>query len=454
MSRLALLPVALLLSLGAASAAPSHFGPPSIGAGLSVRAGLGGVARPGRWLPVEVRVGNDASRVQGVLRVEWGDAVVLRDIDVAAGAAQHITVMLRAIAAAPMVHVSIDGDAASGSADAPVELAPLETPLTLCVGEAAATDCSVRIAEDTAPSTWRGFDMADVVIWPAAAASARHDAVQAFATWRAMRWLGDEGPADPVLPPFDRDTPAVRRLSIALGLFGCAVALLTALAAWRRAQLSLTLGLPVLLGPAAWVWMLNPVGPGTVTTTSAQMTSVVHQFAETAQSTFAAKIEVEHASTAMLSLQPQAADATLTTSGAGTVRSVSVENRDGQALYRDTAGVGARRRAALDGTLDTVWLEITATGTQWSATNRAPFALRDCHWRGTSLGAIGTIPPGAHVALHAASSPVAGDSVVCTLPSDWLSWAQASSPVDMRGQSFLVYHFWPAPQERDSHAAR
>jgi hypothetical protein len=322
------------------------------------------------------------------------------------------------------------------------------------VGDVAATDCSVRITEDAAPSTWRGFDMSDVVIWPAAAESARHDAVRALATWRAMRWLGDEGPADPVLPPFDRDTPTVRRLSIELGLFGCAAALLTALAVWRRAQLLLTLGLPALLSTTATVWMLNPGGAAAVPVTSAQMTAVVHQFAETAQSTFTAKIEIEHAGPTLLSLQPQAADATLTTSGAGTVRSVSVESRDGQALYRDTAGVGARRRATLDGTLDTAWLDIIATGTQWSATNRAPFALRDCHWRGTSLDPIGTIPAAARVTLHPGSAPVAGDSVVCALPSDWLSWAQASSPVSMRGQSFLVYHFWPAPQERDSHAAR
>ncbi|MEI6244389.1 MAG: hypothetical protein WCQ64_05010, partial [Acidobacteriota bacterium] len=92
MSRFALLPAALLLSLGAASAAPSYFGPPSTVPVLAVRAGLGGVARPGRWLPVDVRLASDGMRLQGVLRVEWGDAVALRDIDVAAGSAQHITV--------------------------------------------------------------------------------------------------------------------------------------------------------------------------------------------------------------------------------------------------------------------------------------------------------------------------------------------------------------------------
>ena len=101
MARYALLPAALLLSLGAASAAPSHFGPPEIADGLSARAGIGGVARPGRWLPVDVTIASQPSGVRGELRVEWGDAVVLRDLDIAGGTLERGAVEAGTLACAP-----------------------------------------------------------------------------------------------------------------------------------------------------------------------------------------------------------------------------------------------------------------------------------------------------------------------------------------------------------------
>lgn len=454
MARFALLPAALLLSLGAASAAPSHFGPPEIADGLSARAGMGGVARPGRWLPVDVTIASQPSGVRGELRVEWGDAVVLRDLDITSGTDQHIVVLLRAIAAAPTVHVAVTSDSHTATIDIPVELAPLEEPLTLCIGEVSAAACTVRIAEDAAPSTWRGFDVADAVMWPNAAQSPRHDATRALATWRAMRWLGDEGPADPVLPPFDARTPAIASLTLRLALLALAIVSLIAVMTWRRARVEVALGLPALIGVTASALLFTPSLLAQRDATSAQLIGVVHQFAGTPHITFAAKGEVEHSSAGPLWISPEAAEATVSTSGTGAVRGISTQDRDGRALYRATAGLGTRRRIAIDGTVNASWLEISAAAAQWFATNHAPFALRDCRWSAAPGEQIGTLPPGTRTALNRTTAPAPDDAIVCALPNDWLRWTTSSARVDVRGQTFFVFHFWPRPQEDGLHAAR
>lgn len=453
MVRLALLPAAFLLSLGAASAAPTHLGPPALAAGLSARAGVGGVARPGRWLPVEIRVSGAQAGVHGVLRVEWGDAVVLRDVDVAPGAEQRLTVLIRAVAAGPTVHVAITGSATTSTIDVPVELAPLEAPLTLCIGDTGTASCSVRVAEDEAPTAWRGYDAADTVVWPASDRSTRRDAVRAAATWRAMRWLGDAGPSDPVLPSFDRRTPSVTSVTIRLVAVSVAITLLAAIGVWMRAHIALALGIPIVMGAASGALLLNPALFGQRDVTSVQMTGVVHQFAETPSATFSAKADLEHPNAARLWLRPDLADVTLGTRGPGNIRSISVEDRDGRGLYRAAAGLGAHTRITMDGTIDATWLDITESGTERTVTNRAAFTLSNCTWRGDATEHIGTLLPSSRLVLNPGRAPSSGDTIVCTLPNEWLAWSTSGPRVDTRGQTYFVFHFWPAPPEQ-SHATR
>ena len=454
MRHLALLPAALLFSLGAASAAPSHLGPPSSATVLSARAGVGGVARPGRWLPVEITISGDATAHQGVLRVEWGDAVVLRDIAISAGAPQHVTVFLRAIAAEPTVHIALIEQTTTASLDVPVELAPLEDALVLCVGVTTVPTCTVRVAEDAVPTIWRGFDVADTVVWPEAARSAQADAARALATWRAMRWLGDAGPADPVMPPLDGRTPALAVATTRLLLFALVVTVLSAIAAATRARLIIAVGVPLAVGLAAGTYLLSPSLAARSDVTAMQLTGVVHQFAGTAQSTLSAKGEIEHANAATLTLQPTLSDATLATTSSGATRSLSLEDRDGRAQYRATAGLGARRRVTLDGTIDAEWLAVTLDDTARTIENRSPVTLSDCHWRGASADAIGTLPPGGRVAIDRGRVVADGDTIACTLPSDWLVWTTSDARVTLRGQTHFVFHFWPGHGTAEPHAAR
>jgi hypothetical protein len=449
MVRLALLPAAFLLALGA-----GHPGPPMSAAPLIARAGIGGIARPGRWLPVEVTINGETDGHHGVLRVEWGDAVALRDIDIPGGATEQITILLRAIAAGPTVHVTRTDDRSSASIDAPVELASLDEALTLCIGDAAPANCTVRVAEDAAPSTWRGFDAADVVVWPGAAQSAHRDAARALATWRAMRWLGDEGPADPVLPPFDAATPAVSSAAMRVMILALAAVLLTTALARLRVRVALAIGVPLSISVAAGAFMANPSRLAPSAATAIQLTGIVHQFADTPQSTFSAKAEIEQSNAAELVLHPSLADVTMATAGSDEIRSISRDDHDGRAVYHATSGLGARRRVTLDGSIDAEWLSVAATGSVRTIANRAPFALGNCRWRGTSTQSIGTLLPGGSVGLDQAHTPVAGDTIVCALPNDWLGWTTSDARVDVRGGAHLVYHFWPAPHADESHAAR
>lgn len=440
MTHRALLPAALVLLLGAASAAPSAFGADT-GPAISVRPGVGGAARPGRWLPVDVAISSGDTALHGAVVVEWGGALARRDIDMAAATTAHVTLLVRTIAASPSVRVTLAtaGGSVAASSIAPVTLLPVDDPATLCIGETpASTTCTLRISDAETPTSWRGFDLADDVVWNSRTAWPGESS-RAFALWQAARWWQNSGFVDPVVAPFDTDSRLSDRTSLSLAAFVASLFVLSGFAVWRRARVVMLLGVPLAVAAG---------GVALVTRSSRdvdiQSASFVHQFAGVPQSIVLMKGDVEHPGARALELVPDIADGSVDVVR-GLQHSDSSASVDGRALYRNTAGRGVSQRFELNGTIDHEWLTVTSRGGEVVVENRSAVSLDQCQLRSAELVPIGTIGAGVTARIVASAPLAPGDAVVCQLPADWLTWSAPSAAIATRGSAFLIFHIWPAP---------
>ncbi len=434
----ALLPAALILSLGAASAAPSAFVEPA-GPAVVVRAGVGGAARPGRWLPVDIAVTTSDTAFRGFVSVTWGGAVTQRDLDLGPSSTSRMTLLVRTIAALPAVRVSVHDatGAVAATSDAPIALLPVDDPATLCVGDAPAdTRCDVRIPAGEAPLNWRGFDLADEVTWPDAEHTPSPEAARAYALWKAARWWQNSGFVDPVVAPFDAESRLADRTVVGLAVFVLALIVCLSAASWRRAGLLFTLGLPI-AAAAGGVAVLTRSSRDV----DIQAASFVHQFADEPRSIVLMKGEVEHPGADMVELGPNISDASVDIVS-GAERAEGAASADGRAVYRSAAGRGVRQRFELNGLIDQPWLRVDTAADSVLIENRSPFDLADCQFRSTDVSAFGALSRGAAVRVSVPNAVMAGDSVVCRLPTDWMTWSAAGAAVSTRGSAFVIFHFW------------
>lgn len=438
MKHRALLLAALVLSLGAASAAPSAF-EVAPAAAISVRAGVGGTARPGRWLPVDVAISAGDAALRGSLLIEWGGAIARRDIDMAAASTTRVTLLVRTIAATPAVRVILSDAAGAtiASSMTPVTLLPVDDSATLCIGDVApSASCAVRIPESEAPATWRAFDLADEVIWNAKSTPPRITS-EAFALWQAARWWQNSGFVDPVVAPFDTNSRLADRTSLSLGLFVAALLVISALVAWRRAPALLLAGAPLLVVAG---------GVALVTRSSRdvdiQAASFVHQFAGVSQSIVLMKGDVEHPGAQPVELLPAVDDASLDIVR-GLQYSDSTAATDGRAVYRHTAGRGVSQRFQLNGTLGQEWLVVNPRGGSLVIENHSALSLASCELRSENVTEVGAIAPGAAATIAAPGALQPGDAVVCELPAGWMKWSAPGATVSSRGSAFLIFHMWP-----------
>lgn len=431
----ALLLAALVFPVGAASAAPSHLW--VAGPALSVRAGMGGAARPGRWLPVAVDVAAGDTAWRGRLNVEWGGAVARRDVELVPASTIQITLFVRTIAASPVLRVTLtstDG-ALAAATDTALTLVSVDGPIRLCIGDVAA-ECSVRLAAAEAPVDWRALDLADEVLWTEPPNATRREALNAYALWQAERWWQDSGFVDPVVASFDTTSRLAERTSFALGVFVAVLLMGTAVTSRRRASVVLLLGIPL---------AITIGGVGLVARRSHDVdmhaASFVHEFAGLSESIVLMKGDIEHPGADRLELMPDVQLASLEVGDPQTNESTT--SLDGRALYRAASGRGVRQRFELTGSLDGTWLAAATADGGVVIENRSPFALADCTLRSTNLVAIGAMGPGASVRAASAAPLAPGDAIVCRLPADWLKWSAPRAAVTTRGDAFVILHIWP-----------
>lgn len=219
-------------------------------------AGLGGIARAGRRMPVTVTVESAGAAFTGTVEATLDNQRVTRDVVLTGVGRRSLELYLIAPdtdTATVRVRLSAGGTAV----DVPVRIVPGDAPFTLCVAAAGVAppgfSCTVSMEAAALPVSWRGLEAADDMVW-APAARAALPAEQRLAVARAIAvrtWNSSTNmaPAARPLPPADglRGNPV---LPLFVLLLAAAVAAAPRLSR-RPAVLYATTGLLIGIASAA-----------------------------------------------------------------------------------------------------------------------------------------------------------------------------------------------------------
>ncbi len=226
--------LAVVLPLTAADAQAA------VSARIEGSAGLAGIARAGRWMPVDVRLVATDADIDGELVATWGNASVHRAVSAAAPSVTTIELHLRTSDPRDRVHLELrSGDLTLATADFPVRLASSTDTITVCIegirdADRAADNCTARISPGALPRSARGLEAADAVVWHGAESELSAPQRQALQTWQAYRQLldSDTGWA-PRLTPLAQEPAVSQRTRTQAAAAGAAyVGLLVVAASW------------------------------------------------------------------------------------------------------------------------------------------------------------------------------------------------------------------------------
>lgn len=227
-------------------------------ADVTVRAaaGLGGLARAGRRMPVALVVESAGAPFAGTVEATLDNQRVTRDVVLGGAGRQSLELYL----------IAPDTDAATvrvqlspgvSAANVPVRIVPGDAPFILCVSAAgvapAGVSCTTTVEAAALPVSWRGLEATDDIVWaPAARAALPHEQRLAVARAIAVRaWNSSTNMAPPArpLPPAEgsRGNPA---LPLFILLLAAAVAAAPRLSR-RPAVLYATTGLLIVIASAA-----------------------------------------------------------------------------------------------------------------------------------------------------------------------------------------------------------
>lgn len=227
---------ALLMTIlaTAAAAAPVHAG---ARADLSVQAGLNGIVRPGRWVPVTVTVTTGPSDITGRLIVEWGSARAFREVSLAAPSTRRFEFFLRTGDVRDRIGVRLEAAGATPAlADTAVTVIDAEDVVTLCIGDAqSGSRCTLTLPAADVPTSYRALDGVDAIVGRDSATGRSREVIQRWAALRRLEITGNSAPAAGALPSTGAAPhPASRGLwyAAAMLLLGGATPL------WRRRPLT------------------------------------------------------------------------------------------------------------------------------------------------------------------------------------------------------------------------
>jgi hypothetical protein len=381
------------------------------GVRLQVQAGVGGVVRPSRWLPVRITLENSGADVSGELLVEWGEARLHRDVSLAAPSRLDLELYVRAgdVRSNVIVRLLVSGTAVA-TVRAPVRIAGDAEVLSLCVapGGSSSTDvdCTVTLAPNALPRSARGYDAVDRVAFVGGAGSAlAQDQRAALERWRWYHTLETEDLLSSVPPPSPAATTSAQGPTASV-LAAASVYLFALLAAstawWQRLRPRYAYGCVVLvlvLASAGTVWA-GRVGPGS---------AIVLRHATTVQQVADASLvtlrgSVEYPAFAQYALRSTVGDGALTDRLAPVLE--QWVDAAGFPVRRGTFGRGAREEVEFEGITSYAPFRVVATGDVVRVVNASDRPLSDCRFtEGFSRTGMGDLLPGAAVEARALGRP-------------------------------------------------
>jgi hypothetical protein len=343
---------ALMLSASEGAAEPAI--------ALRAAAGLDGVCKVGRRIPLIVTVENTGADLIGEIVVEWGNASAVREVTLPAGSRKRIDMYPIAGDSRDAVTIRLR---ASGRqlAAAEVRVRPIagSHPLVVCVGVtgslAGDAACSATVPPDALPASWRGYDGVDALRWLTPDAP-RIDAARrrALERWRSLRAHADalQTAVAGVEAESGRALDAARApvvAYVAIVLLAASAAALFRPIARRPRWVYVAVLLTIASGSAA-AWGVGQIGPGADLIVRGGAST--HTFDGQEAAYVRMRGEVRMPAADALDLRGLLQDAVLTTRGAAGGETVERQDQDGFPVLRGRFGMGETIPFTLDGFVD------------------------------------------------------------------------------------------------------
>jgi len=428
---------------------------PVRGATLDAAAGLGGLAKAGRWTPLSVTVASDRDAIAGELVVVWGDARVTRDVTLAPATRKTLELYLRTTEPRGALDVRLRSAGRDVVvATAPVRVLGADDRVTVCVAADAASSvdsaaCTATVLARSLPRSPRGYEVADDLVWPGTHAGITTEQDAALRAWRSLEALdasGDLGATPQVSRPLvPRGLPAALAPIVA-GVFLAYVSALllgAAVLRSRRARLS-WMGASFAVITAGACAAIAAIGHvGATRAVHVHHVTLLQQLPDTQASVLTVRAIAEFPAFDRFSLRLPAADGTLETPSARGPASGALD-ADGFPVVTGVFGLAGRQSFAGEALVDVRPLAIDDRGATVTIENRSSLLLRDCRLgRGLAAsisGPFGTLAPGARIEASWAGADEApgGPLITCVSDEAPLPFTEADRPVVMHGETTIA----------------
>jgi hypothetical protein len=240
---------------------------------LTATAGLGGMVRASRWTPVRVLLTATDSGTVGDLEVAWGSATIRRHLIFDSPGTRRIDFHIRTPDASRSFRCASPSRRGRGGVGVPVRSRGTSR-IDVCVvpEQAEVPDdsvCSTRIAPADLPSSLRGYEAADAVLWPVGRIGLAPAQGAALTQWETLKRLDATGSLS-LTPQAQRPTverglpPSIARGLLLISSVYCVLLWLVGAACARRGLggLRLSIGVAAAVGLACVAMVaLGHVGP-------------------------------------------------------------------------------------------------------------------------------------------------------------------------------------------------
>ena len=436
------------------------------GASLTATAGLGGLARSGRWAPVQVTITNPDAQLAGALVVAWGDATVRRELLFDSPGTKRIELYIRTSNVEAQMQVRFEPrDGGPTSITVPLRLVRDDEQARVCVADdplAAATDpgCTASVRPASLPASPRGYEAADSVSWPTARSGMRADQAAALAQWETLKQLDASGDlsltpqaARPLLPRGLPQATGRGLMSIAT-TYLVALLLLGFVCARRPVRVTwAALGVIAAVALASGAMLaLGRTGGARAVTVHHQ--SVLQQIPGTGAALLSMRAVAEFPARGAAALRLPAADGVIE----GSVpRGRADEHLDAEGFptFEGTFGLGARRAFGSEAVVQATLLAVEERSGSVRIENRSQYTMESCRLAdGLRPSVVDGLPPGGVIEAvrppdDGTGSGLLGPLGLCTTSAAAAPLTSADRPVIMRGTTIVAAYLprHPASEE-------
>jgi hypothetical protein len=399
---------------------------------LSAEAGLGGLVRPGRWVPVRITIDNRGPDLSGDLIADWGPARVVRAVRLASPSLHQIELYVRTSDVRDVVTVRLHADGRDvRTLDVPVRVVGDQDPV------------AVVLAEAELPRSWRGYDAADTVVVDADAGALSPDRRDALELWRAIRRVQAAdgiGPSTGAVPPPAGDSSA-RRVLVAYVIALCALwvawgRMRAGVAGGPRIRAALCAGL-VAVGSAA------AFDAGARSPAGVYHASSLEQFEDASHARLTMRAVAQSPIDRAIAMRPAAGDgALLAPSARGS--EPAYFDADGYPLLAGRLGLGGTQPFTFEAAGPIEILAVDRTAGAIRVTNVSSLPLFDCAFPlAFSAGRRRELAPGESIETSApltSSDP----AITCRLDAAVITFDEPARLWTTTGTTQVVYHLAPA----------